>query len=149
MVMAQKGFTLIEIMLVVAIIGILAAVAMPSYQRYVIKTKRVEMMTELQNIANTIESKKLALGSYNNIKIADLPLGSFPKTGTAIYTLGITPTTTIEKHQVIGSAQWQLSAEPITGTQMQGDGVLTLSADGTKCRVVGTSDKKCSNNWKD
>ena len=123
----QQGFTLIELMIVVAIIGVLAAIAYPSYQRYVIKTKRTDMMTEMQNIASQIESRKLAHGSYTN---AGTGLnGSFPRGGTALYTITLAPTPLTER--------WTITATPVSSSQMANDGTLTLNAQGVKCR--GTS----------
>lgn len=53
---AQQGFTLIELMIVVAIIGILAAVALPQYQTYVAKSQVSRVMTEIGSLKTIIET---------------------------------------------------------------------------------------------
>ncbi|WAI88798.1 Fimbrial protein [Psychrobacter sp. SC65A.3] len=52
---AQKGFTLIELMIVVAIIGILAAIAIPQYQNYIAKSQVSRVMGETSSIKTAVE----------------------------------------------------------------------------------------------
>ena len=52
----QKGFTLIELMIVVAIIGILAAIAIPQYQNYIAKSQVSRVMSELGGIKTAVET---------------------------------------------------------------------------------------------
>lgn len=61
---AQKGFTLVELMITVAIIGILAAIAYPSYQQYVLRANRAEAQSILMETAQFMERRFTTCGTY-------------------------------------------------------------------------------------
>ena len=126
----EGGFTLIELMIVVAIIGIISAIAYPSYQGYIERGIRADTMTEMQNIATEIESRKLAQGRYSNDLLTGLG-GDYPA-DKPLYEVTFSPNPL--------TSQWTITAEPINGTRMKSDGKLTLNYQGLKCRdsVCGT-----------
>lgn len=74
---AQKGFTLIELMIVVAIIGILAAVAIPAYQDYTVRARVTEGFS-LASAAKALVSENASSGS------ADLSVGYVPPTAGSL-----------------------------------------------------------------
>ena len=60
----QHGFTLIELVITIAVVGILAAIALPSYQQYVIRSKRSAAQAQMMDIANREQQYLLANRSY-------------------------------------------------------------------------------------
>jgi len=94
-----NGFTLIELMITVAVIGILAAVAYPSYQDYIIKARRADAQSALLQLGQFMERYYTTNGRYttaaNNTTAPTLPFTEAPKDGTPKFydlTVAATPT---------------------------------------------------------
>ncbi|HTC51228.1 MAG TPA: pilin [Steroidobacteraceae bacterium] len=85
----QKGFTLIELMIVVAIIGILAAIAIPAYQDYTIRAQ----VTEGENLASSVETGIAEYFANTGSWPADLSTAGISSSPQGKYVTAITVTT--------------------------------------------------------
>ena len=113
----QKGFTLIELMITVAIIGVLAAVAFPSYQSHIVKGNRAAAQAFMVDVANRQKQYLLDARSY----------------ALDLNTLGMTVPAEVSKHYsaccgivvVASPPSFTITAIPTSSQQRQ----ETLSAD--------------------
>ncbi|MBV0932986.1 type IV pilin protein [Marinobacterium weihaiense] len=132
----NRGFTLIEVMIVVVIIGILASIAYPSYVEYVNESRRSEARSNLLELAQFMERYHAANGRYvtsaGGSDAPALPYTQSPKEGgSKFYTLSLSN---------LSSGAYQLNAAPMGA--MAGDrcGTLTLSHQGLKGSTSGDKD---------
>lgn len=128
------GFTLIELMIAVAIVGILAAIAYPSYTEFVLRSNRADAKTALLENAQFLERNFTEANVYDEDSDGNavtLPITAAPRTGTALY--GISATT-------LDDTTFTLTAAPVTGGRMDGDacGSFTLNHLGIKGVTGGT-----------
>ncbi len=107
-----KGFTLIELMITVAIVGILAGIAYPSYQDSVRKSRRADAQGALLGFANAMERYFTVNNSY---------LGAPVDGGTPYYNLTIS---------AAASNAYTLQATPINS--QAGDGFMQISGTGVR-----------------
>ena len=131
----ERGFTLIELMIVVAIVAILASIAYPSYVSYIARSSRAEVKSALLEDVQFLERNFTVSNKYdedsagNAIATIDLPAQQTPTEGQAKYVITLS---------AVGTTTFTLTATPAGSMATDGCGAFTINQAGTK-RVVGAS----------
>jgi type IV pilus assembly protein PilE len=123
---SSSGFTLIELMIVVAIIAIFAAIAIPSYSKYIVASHRTEAQAAMLNLAQFLESKYNASFSYPDPTDTGTAaaISNISSQVDDFYTITVTIPTSLQSYTI--------TASPTTAQRDTTCGTLTLKEDGAK-----------------
>jgi type IV pilus assembly protein PilE len=127
------GFTLIELMIVVAVVAILVSIALPSYQESVRKARRGQAKADLVDVAQQAERYRTVNSTYGGFTLITT---NSPATGTPSYVLALDVPE--------GGATFTATATPVAGTAQATDrcGVLTINQAGSRWHATG-NDTEC------
>ena len=130
-----NGFTLIELMIAVSIVGILASIAIPNYRQYIVKAKRGEAEAALVTLANAMEQWRIQNnGSYLGAAVNNSYPAS-PAIFSTVVPISGGKTTYNLTISAAAATTYTLTATPI-GTQAS-DGSLSITSLGVKtCGVA-------------
>lgn len=118
----QSGFSLIELMITVAIVGILASVAYPAYTNQIVKTRRVDTQRELTNFAQSMERYFTSNGRYVTV-VGGATCGVSAPAATTFYTFASSN---------CSDNTFTITATPVNTSSQKDDGTLTLNQQGVR-----------------
>ena len=123
----SQGFTVVELVIAIAIIGILAAIAIPSYQEHLKKGRRADAQQFLSQVAQKQQQYLMDARAYAGT-LADLSMDTAIPSGVAKF-YDITMVAV-----AAAPPTFTVTAKPKSGTAQDGDGDLTINEQGTKLR---------------
>ncbi|MGE4316507.1 type IV pilin protein [Acinetobacter sp.] len=138
--MYKRGFTLIELMIVVVIISILAAIVYPFYTNYKIRTDRVNAQSEMLQIARNLETYKMANNNYaGRTAINVYGANTIPQT-RPLYDIELTDVSGVALTANTAQVRtWLLIAKPKPGTTQASNGWICLNDQGQKFWAQGAT----------
>jgi type IV pilus assembly protein PilE len=128
----RRGFTLIELMIVVAVVAILAAIALPSYTEHVRKSRRAQAKADMLEIAQMLERRFTTNRSYAGFDVT--PFNQSPRDGDARYEIDVDPLT---------ATTFTIVATPVGGQESDRCGELSLSHQGAKTASGSLGSAQC------
>ena len=119
----SRGFTVVELIIAIAIIGILAAIAIPSYQEHLKRGRRADAQQFLSQVAQKQQQYLMDARSYAGT-MAELSM-PVPTSVSNFYTVTLVA-------DAGPPPSFTATAAPIPGSQQEGDGTLTIDNQGNK-----------------
>jgi type IV pilus assembly protein PilE len=152
--MKQRGFTLMELMIVVAIVGILASIAIPSYQESVRKSRRAEARAQLLEVAQYMQrfySQNDSFATSKDGTAVSIPgdLEMVPRTaasGAQSYTISFTEPAASASNP--GLASFKVQAVRRSGSPVDGDKCGDFTLENTGVRGVLNATETAADCWK-
>jgi len=132
------GFSLIELLIVIPIVGILASIAYPSYQESVAKARRNDAAGALQEAAQALERYYSVNGRYINSS-GSLPAiypTRVPSNGASYYTIAVTGTPSANTYTLRASRTGSMAGDNCGNFQINQSGTLTLDSAATAYTVA-------------
>ena len=150
------GFTLVKLMIVVAVVGVLTAIALPSYTSYIARAQRADARAQLLQVAQFMQRFYAANDRFDQDRAGTSVLSVMPTnlkkspadSTTAMYQLNSAITSAGSYTITVTVSAYTLTMAPISGTRMANDGCGAFRVNSLGVRTITGTGKTRDECWK-